>query len=113
MNIIFGQAVYDQLVANHTLLELDTFTHPETLEKTTAYCVLDAASLNTEALFNLDKYTEIHAALMSNYKKQNYRFCHQAIEALRGAWGGQLDSFYDELEQRITNTLETSHEPSN
>jgi len=38
---------------------------------------------------------------MNNYRKQNWSFCEQAIDYLRGKCKGEMDSFYDVLELRV------------
>ena len=38
---------------------------------------------------------------MENYRKKDWNYCEQAIEHLRGFWGGDTDTFYDSLLVRI------------
>lgn len=100
MYIIFDDQVTTELRAHYTLLELETFDSKH--GPRTAYCVIDTQQLSTEDLFYLDKYSEVHAALISNYKEGHFEFCHQALEVLRGKWGGQIDSFYEVLNSRVS-----------
>ena len=108
MHIIFDDQITEELRAHYTLLELDTFKGEQSSR--TAYCVIDAIQLSTEDLFYLDKYSEVHAALISNYKKGNTAFCFQALDLLRGKWGGQLDSFYQVFAERIPLLSQESHD---
>jgi len=55
-----------------------------------------------EELTKAETYIKIHAALIENYKKRNWDFCKQTIKQLMGFWGGQIDSFYEILDARLT-----------
>ena len=40
------------------------------------------------------------------YRKKDWNFCEQAIENLVGCFGGELDTFYAELQSRINHFKE-------
>lgn len=102
MNIIFKNSI-TELDTKYTVLELDTFRFPDgTLH--TACCVVENIPImefsQTENLKNL------HANLIENYRQKNWNYCEQALEHLVGKWGGEVDSFYQDLQARI-NQLKT------
>ncbi len=99
MHIIFGQDRAKELEQKYTVLELDRFQINDSDQIHSAYCVIENVGI-TE-LPNLDRMKNLHVELMSNYQKHNWDFCLQALEHLIGKWGGELDSFYDDLRSRI------------
>jgi len=46
---------------------------------------------------------------MSNYKKRNWKYCQDALEHLQGKWKGELDSFYQDMANRVVGYQ--GHEP--
>jgi hypothetical protein len=99
MNIIFGMESVTAVEERYTVLELDTFVLRPTNEVITAYCLVDTVPIQEMPVINSLK--QQHADLMAEYRKQNWNFCETAIAHLTGKWGGELDSFYTELYQRI------------
>jgi hypothetical protein len=97
MHIIFGKD--NEIDSKYTLLELDTFYFNSIDQVQTAYCVIDNVPIND--LPKLQSMKKLHADLMENYKKQDWNYCLQAIEHLMGSWGHELDTFYNELLNRI------------
>jgi hypothetical protein len=51
-------------------------------------------------LSTVESLKDLHANLITNYAKQDWNYCEQAIEHLMGKWGGEVDSFYMELKTR-------------
>jgi hypothetical protein len=99
MNIIFGTEMAQQAQDRYTVLELDTFNLVPTDQVVTAYCLVETVPITEmPAVASLQ---ELHSNLMTEYRKQNWRYCEDAIEHLTGKWGGELNSFYTELYQRI------------
>lgn len=96
MNIIFDQPA-DELLEKFVVLELDTFSNQA--RSVTAYCVIEQIPLHDFP--TLPAYKETHHNLMQEYKKQNWEYCLCAIKELTGKWNGELDSFYDNLQERI------------
>ena len=97
MNIIFGSAA-DAIAQHYTVLELDTIeVSPEQQVKT--FCVVEQLPLTEFA--QLESNKKIHADLIDQYRKQNWDFCSQAIDSLKGKFNGEVDSFYQELLTRI------------
>jgi hypothetical protein len=98
LNIIFGKQEVEQLKNKYIVLELDTITIKNSAP-TPVYCVIENISM--EQLTKADAYIKIHADLIENYKNRNWDFCKQAITQLMGFWGGQVDSFYEILNDRL------------
>lgn len=99
MNIILGESNAKELAQKWIVLELDQFTIGDNPEVITAYCVLEDTPL--QELLHLNQFFDLHCNLIKNFRAANFNFCLQAIDHLRGHWGGQVDSFYDELVARI------------
>ena len=102
MHIIFGDSV-QHIPDSFTVLELDTFYIAERNEEVKTYCVLEKIPLAEFA--TLENFKEAHQNLLREYRLRNWDFCKQAIEVLLGHWAGELDSFYQTLEQRIDDLI--------
>jgi hypothetical protein len=104
MHIIFGDNQTAVLKDKYTLLELDTFKFLSDGETAIAYAVVE--SIPIEDLPKLSFQTDLHKNLIENYRGRDWNFCEQAIEQLIGAFGGEIDTFYVELQNRINNYKE-------
>lgn len=98
MNIIFGEAL-DALPDNYTVLELDTFVLPPDGAVRTSYCVIEKVALTDFPV--MEAYIKVHGDMMKAYRDKNWEYCLHAIQGLTGRWNGELDSFYDNLNQRV------------
>ena len=105
MNIIFGTESVELLEGRYTVLELDTFVLRPTNEVVTAYCLVETIPI--EEMAAIESLKDLHLNLMAEYRKRNWHYCEDAIAHLIGKWGGELDSFYGELLQRIMTFKET------
>jgi hypothetical protein len=99
MNIIFGTEMAQQAKDRYTVLELDTLNLVPTGETVTAYCLVETVPITEMPA--VSSLQDLHSNLMTEYRKQNWRYCEDAIAHLTGKWHGELDSFYTELYQRI------------
>jgi len=97
MNIIFGTDLSD-LRDRFVVLELDTFRKPGG-EPRTVYCLVENIPLDDFPV--LDSYIKAHHDLMQAYRNRNWEYCRHAISGLHGRWNGELDSFYEDLAQRV------------
>jgi hypothetical protein len=100
MNIILGRENIEHAQEKYTVLELDTLLINGAADPVTAYCLIEQVPIDQIA--GIDQFRDLHNNLMKNYRLQNWKFCEDAIEHLRGKWGGELDSFYTEMSQRIS-----------
>lgn len=106
MHIILGEPNVRYLEDRYLLLPLDQFKLQESSDAVQSYCVLDKDTLDIEDVPKLDELVNLHIKCMENYQKKNWNFCNQAIEHLRGKFRGSVDSFYDEISQRIAKYIE-------
>ena len=105
MHIIFGEAV-KQIPDSFTVLELDTVRRPPEMIPVTAYCLVEKIPLSEFPLSA--HYKELHENVVKYFKQRHWTYCEQAItDSLKGKWGGELDSFYDSLLERIKEYKET------
>ena len=105
MNIIFGLESVKPFEERYTVLELDTFLLQPTNEVVTAYCLVE--TIPVQEMPAIETLKDLHSTLMAEYRKRNWRYCENAIAHLTGKWGGELDSFYGELLQRIMKLKQT------
>ena len=98
MNIIFGDSA-NTIPDHYILLELDTFRRTDETETITAYCLVEKPAL--DELVNIEAYKKIHADVVKYFKQQHWDYCEQAIQGLIGKWGGELDTFYTDLLNRV------------
>lgn len=106
MKVIFGKQKADEISDRMTVLELDTFFQPGLTEPMTAYAVLDNTVIPLQEIPTLENFVELHNNVMAEYRKQNWNYVEQAIEHLQGRWKGELDSFYEEIIQRVNSLKE-------
>jgi len=99
MNIIFGQENAKLMADKYTVLELDTVCASNKGMTLTAYCTVENIPLDQMITLSDDK--KLHENLIHCYKNRNWNQCFDNIEQLMGKWGGELDSFYHELQNRI------------
>lgn len=101
MQIIWDKDAADQLRKSHTLLELETFNIKGVPIKT--WCVIPAEKIGLTGFATLQNYIEIHEAFINAYNEGNYKLCQDCLEHLPGQFGGELDSFYEEIARRLGN----------
>jgi hypothetical protein len=102
MHIIFKNDLLG-LDKKYTVLDLDTFSLPDG-NRHTACCVIE--NIPIAELSQNENLKELHANLIKNYGLKNWSFCEQALEHLTGKWGGELDTFYRDLQSRINKLKE-------
>lgn len=106
MHIIFGREKAQALQNKYTVLELDTFRVENSNDLIPAYCIVE--NLAILDLPDLERWKNLHTELIKNYGQQNWTFCQQALEHLVGKWGGELDSFYQDLDSRIQSYIKNT-----
>jgi hypothetical protein len=104
MHIIFGKENARTLENKYTVLELDTFNFENSELIVPAYCIIENVSI--DELPNLEKSKQLHRELISNYGKQNWDICLKNIGLLIGCWGGEIDTFYQDVHNRINKFKE-------
>jgi hypothetical protein len=101
MQIIWHPDAAERLSNSHTVLELESF--PVNGEILRAWCVVPAEKIGLSSLANLPALKDLHNKLVTAWKEHDYDQCENLIPHLMGKFGGELDSFYEELTTRITN----------
>lgn len=102
MNIIFGKTNADLLKEKYLVLDLETFeVDGKQLE---CFCLVDSEKIAPTDYALLDHYTQLHRAFVDNLKTKNYNLCRDLIPHLLGKFGGELDSFYQTINERIMNS---------
>jgi DNA polymerase III delta subunit len=101
MQIVWNQEIAEQLKNSHTVLELETFSVNG--QNLTAYCVIPPEKIVLE-LAELDANKQLHTGFLQALNEKNYTLCQDIAEHLLGRFGGELDSFYQEILSRIKPT---------
>lgn len=107
MQIIWDRAVVEQLKKTHTLLELETFNVND--QFMTAFCVIPAEKIGLDGFSRLENNKEMHLAFVRAYYNKDYKLCRDIAEHLIGQFGGEVDTFYEEILNRIDNETTTSN----
>jgi hypothetical protein len=94
MQIIWHAEAAKNLSNSHTVLELETFDADGT--PITAYCVVPAEQLFAE-ITQLDANKALHAKFIIALNNRDYGQCQDLSAQLMGKFGGELDSFYEEV----------------
>jgi len=97
MNIIFKNSI-ENIDEKYTVLDLDTFKLADG-SLHTACCIVE--NIPIMELSQTENLKELHATLIKEYGQKNWAYCEQALEHLGGKWGGELDTFYQDLTKRI------------
>ena len=101
MHIIFGTDVVNEIRADgrHTILELDTIRPAPDRDPVTAYCVVSEIPL-TE-ISQTEAYVIWHHELLEAYRRKDWEESVRCLNLLSGKFNGDLDTFYNELRERI------------
>jgi hypothetical protein len=99
MQIIWDRNAVEELKKKHTVLELETFDVKG--QQVTTWCVVPTQKIGLGGFSQLKNYVELHGAFIKAYNEQNYKLCMDISEHLMGQFGGELDTFYEEITSRI------------
>lgn len=101
MQIIFSKEAAKELETRYTVLPLEPIdVNGEILE---AFCIVAAEQLlNDLGTLELDK--QLHQQLLVNIKEDKPELAQGICELLMGKFGGELDTFYEEIIKRIVTT---------
>lgn len=100
MNIIFGRENAEKLRERFTVLDLEKVKMENGIEME-VFCLIPAEKLGLMDLPQLPNWIKLHDDFLNGYKTEQWNYCRQAIEHLMGKFGGELDSFYEEILKRI------------
>ena len=99
MNIIFDRAVADSLGEKYLVLQLETLEADGKLVE--CFCVVPGERLMPVEMPVLNHYKRLHTQMIQELADKNYTYCREAIGHLYGKFGGELDSFYQVVLDRI------------
>lgn len=104
MEIIFGRSNAEKLREKYTVLDLETLEiDGQPLE---VFCLIPADKISLGDLPQLEQWVKLHNDFLEGYKKKEYEYCKQCAEYLMGKFGGEVDSFYTIILERIDNNQE-------
>lgn len=98
MQIVWDQEAIETIKNSHTVLELETFEVNG--KPVTAWCIVPAEKIGLN-LASLAGLKDLHAEFISAWKAKDYNLCRDVSRHLIGQFGGELDTFYEELLGRI------------
>lgn len=99
MQLIFGRENAEALRERYTVLDLEKLeVEGKELE---VFCLVPGDKIGLTELPYLEKYIQLHNDFLNGYQTRQWEYCRQCIEHLRGKFGGEVDSFYDEILKRI------------
>ena len=99
MDIIFGRENAEKLREKYTVLDLETVIKDG--HEIEVFCLISADKIGIADLPQLEQWVNLHNDFLEGYKNKKYDFCRQCITYLRGKFGGEVDTFYDEILRRI------------
>ena len=102
MQIIWNQEVAEQMRSTHTVLELETFKVED--KDVTTYCVVPPEKIGINGFATLETYKTLHEGFVKAMKENDSKLCNDIAEHLKGQFGGELDTFYEEILKRFNNT---------
>lgn len=108
MDIIFGRKNAEKLREKYTVLDLEVVKKDG--HEFEVFCLIPAEKIGITDLPNLEEWVTLHNDFLVGYQNKHYAFCLQCIEHLKGKFGGEVDTFYDEILRRI-NEAEAVNTP--
>lgn len=106
MQIVYKKEIADQLKSKYTVLELETFdveVSPGNVQKLEAYCVVPSDKIPLVEMPSLEAYKALHAEFVKAFNEKNYKVAEDISTHLIGKFGGELDSFYEVILDKIKN----------
>ena len=102
MNIIFGRENAEKLREKYTVLDLEKLVVEG--KEVEVFCLIPAEKLALPDLPQLEQWIKLHNDFLNGYHTQQWNYCRQCIEYLMGKFGGEVDTFYEEILKRIDST---------
>lgn len=99
MNIIFNREIANYLNEKYVVLELETLDANGTPVE--CFCIVPGDKLMPVEMPVLEHYRRLHQQMIKELAAKNHTFCIDAIGHLYGRFGGELNSFYQVLLDRI------------
>ena len=99
MNIIFGRENAEKLREKYTVLDLEKLVVEG--KEVEVFCLIPAEKIALPDLPQLEQWIKLHEDFLNGYHTQQWNYCRQCIEHLMGKFGGEVDSFYSIILERI------------
>jgi hypothetical protein len=99
MQLIFGSDNAEKLRERYTVLDLETVEKDGV--KLEVFCLIPAEKIGFMDMPHLENWTKLHNDFLNGYHTQQWDYCRQCIEHLTGKFGGEVDTFYEEILKRI------------
>jgi len=105
MQLIFGRDNAEKLREKYTVLDLETVEKDGTSLE--VFCLIPGDKIGISELPFLENWVKLHNDFLHGYHTRQYEYCRQCIEHLMGKFGGEVDSFYSIILERIDQSEET------
>ena len=99
MDIIFGRENAEKLREKYTVLDLETVEMDG--KPMEVFCLIPAEKIDIAELPQLENWIKLHNDFLHGYHTKQWEYCRQCIEHLMGKFGGEVDSFYSIILERI------------
>ena len=99
MNIIFGRENAEKLREKYTVLDLEKLVVEG--KEVEVFCLIPAEKIALPDLPQLENWVKLHHDFLNGYNTKQFDYCRQCIDYLMGKFGGEADSFYEEILKRI------------
>ena len=104
MHIVLTEKVATELRKKYTVLELDTMHGPA--GPVPAYCVIPVEKIALQ-MSSLEQNVKLHEQLIDAMKADDVKLTEDLCNILKGQFGGEIDSFYDIIIERVNKTKST------
>ena len=99
MDIIFGRENAEKLREKYTVLDLETVEMDG--KPMEVFCLIPAEKIDIAELPQLENWIKLHNDFLHGYHTKQWEYCRQCIEHLTGKFGGECNTFYEEITKRI------------
>jgi len=103
MYIILDTELTPDIREKYTVLPLEAVQVGED-QYVRAYCIVPAEKLPLGQLPNLDNAVRLHEEFVTAFEKGDYKLLEDLAKYLTGQFGGELDSFYENILERISKS---------
>lgn len=97
MNIVWEKPT-DEMFEKYLILELEPNMIDNELLDT--WCIVEANKVPLAEVVMLDHWKKLHNDFVQANKDGNVKLCNDLAEHLTGKFGGELDTFYEEICKR-------------
>ena len=100
MNIIWEKPT-DEMFDKYLILDLEPNVIDGNLLDT--WCVVEATKIPLAEIVMLDHWKKLHGDFVQANKDGDAKLCNDLAEHLTGKFGGELDTFYEEICKRFAH----------